>query len=130
MVVYLSGHHRDLQVQGHVPLGARARPPDRPAAAGDALRQADCRRRAARPGAVAAAVARRDARDGPHHRRSRGADRPRRGVGRLKMKVLLDTHIWLWSLVEPERLTPTVADVLAAPDTERWLSPLSIWETL
>lgn len=46
------------------------------------------------------------------------------------MRVLLDTHIWLWSLVEPERLTPSVADVLAAPDTERWLSPLSIWETL
>lgn len=46
------------------------------------------------------------------------------------MKLLLDTHIWLWSLLEPGRLSPTVAAALAASDTERWLSPLSVWEAL
>ena len=46
------------------------------------------------------------------------------------MKLLLDTHIWLWSLLEPGRLSPRVASALANPDAERWLSPLSLWETL
>jgi PIN domain nuclease of toxin-antitoxin system len=44
--------------------------------------------------------------------------------------LLLDTHIWLWSLLEPARLSPKVAAALASPDTERWLSPLSVWEAL
>ncbi|MGQ0734379.1 MAG: type II toxin-antitoxin system VapC family toxin [Acidobacteriota bacterium] len=46
------------------------------------------------------------------------------------MRLLLDTHIWLWSLVEPHRLSANVASALTAPDTERWLSPLSVWEAL
>lgn len=46
------------------------------------------------------------------------------------MKLLLDTHIWLWSLLEPARLSPKVAAALANPDTERWLSPMSVWEAL
>jgi PIN domain nuclease of toxin-antitoxin system len=46
------------------------------------------------------------------------------------VKALLDTHIWLWSLLEPERLSPKVSAALADPATERWLSPLSIWEAL
>ena len=28
------------------------------------------------------------------------------------MKLLLDTHIWLWSLLEPDRLTKEVAQAL------------------
>lgn len=46
------------------------------------------------------------------------------------MKLLLDTHIWLWSLLEPERLSPAVRAALVDPANERWLSPLSVWETL
>ena len=46
------------------------------------------------------------------------------------MNLLLDTHVWLWSLLEPERLPPSVATALAADTTRRWLSPLSVWETL
>jgi PIN domain nuclease of toxin-antitoxin system len=46
------------------------------------------------------------------------------------VKLLLDTHIWLWSLLEPERLSPKVAAALSGDDTERWLSPLSVWEAL
>lgn len=46
------------------------------------------------------------------------------------MKLLLDTHIWLWSLLEPRRLSRRVTKALTAPDTELWLSPISVWEVL
>jgi PIN domain nuclease of toxin-antitoxin system len=46
------------------------------------------------------------------------------------VKLLLDTHIWLWSLLEPERLGAEVRAALQADDTELWLSPISIWEAL
>jgi PIN domain nuclease of toxin-antitoxin system len=46
------------------------------------------------------------------------------------LKLLLDTHIWLWSLLEPERLTPLVRAELQAAGNELWLSPISIWEAL
>lgn len=46
------------------------------------------------------------------------------------MKLLLDTHIWLWALLEPERLSTPVQQALTAPDTELWLSPISVWEAL
>lgn len=46
------------------------------------------------------------------------------------MKLLLDTHIWVWSHVEPARLTAPVATALEAPENELWLSPISVWEFL
>ena len=46
------------------------------------------------------------------------------------MKLLLDTHIWLWGLLEPERLVPAVRTALQAPENELWLSPISVWEAL
>ena len=46
------------------------------------------------------------------------------------MKLLLDTHIWIWSHIEPERLAPAVATALEAPDNELWLSSISVWEFL
>lgn len=46
------------------------------------------------------------------------------------MKLLLDTHIWLWSLLEPRRLGRRVTRALMAAETELWLSPISIWEVL
>ncbi len=46
------------------------------------------------------------------------------------MKLLLDTHIWIWSLFAPDRLTGTVAGHLESPANELWLSPISVWETL
>ncbi len=46
------------------------------------------------------------------------------------MNLLLDTHIWLWSMLEPERLSAPVAAALAAEKSRRWLSPLSVWETM
>jgi PIN domain nuclease of toxin-antitoxin system len=46
------------------------------------------------------------------------------------VNLLLDTHIWLWSLLEPERLAGPVATALGAGSTRPWLSPLSVWEAL
>lgn len=49
---------------------------------------------------------------------------------RRQVNLLLDTHIWLWSLLEPERLARPVVTALTDPATRRWLSPLSVWEAL
>ena len=44
------------------------------------------------------------------------------------MKLLLDTHIWLWSLLAPEHLSRRVARALENADNELWLSAVSVWE--
>lgn len=46
------------------------------------------------------------------------------------MKFLLDTHVWLWSLLEPARLPPTLQATLRHPQNILFLSPISVWETL
>src|SRR5258707_7610752 len=44
------------------------------------------------------------------------------------MRFLLDTHIWIWSQLEPCRVTSDVNLALESPENELWLSPISIWE--
>lgn len=44
------------------------------------------------------------------------------------MKLLLDTHIFLWSAGQPERLTASVRDALQNPENELFLSVASVWE--
>lgn len=44
------------------------------------------------------------------------------------MRALLDTHIWLWSLLQPERLHRAVKKALTSAGAELWLSPISTWE--
>jgi PIN domain nuclease of toxin-antitoxin system len=46
------------------------------------------------------------------------------------MKLLLDTHIWIWSVLEPERLARRIARAIDNPENELWLSPISVWELL
>ena len=46
------------------------------------------------------------------------------------MKLLLDTHIWVWSLADPARLSDRVASELRSPVNELWLSSISVWELL
>ncbi|HWY59078.1 MAG TPA: type II toxin-antitoxin system VapC family toxin [Terriglobales bacterium] len=46
------------------------------------------------------------------------------------MKLLLDTHIWLWSVLEPERLSRRVTKEIQDSRNELWLSPISIWELI
>lgn len=42
--------------------------------------------------------------------------------------VLVDTHIALWALGDPDRLTSSETAVLVDPAIHRCLSPISIWE--
>ena len=44
------------------------------------------------------------------------------------MKLLLDTHIWVWSVLDPGRLSARVARQLLNPENEIWLSAVSVWE--
>jgi len=46
------------------------------------------------------------------------------------LKLLLDTHIWLWSLIEPARLGKRTLEELQNPQNELWLSPINTWEAL
>ncbi|HET9409193.1 MAG TPA: type II toxin-antitoxin system VapC family toxin [Candidatus Sulfotelmatobacter sp.] len=46
------------------------------------------------------------------------------------MNLLLDTHIWIWSKLEPDRIRKQVARELSASGNELWLSPISVWEAL
>lgn len=46
------------------------------------------------------------------------------------MKLLLDTHIWLWLTIDPRRLGRRTAQILDDKQNELWLSPISTWEAL
>jgi len=46
------------------------------------------------------------------------------------MRLLLDTHIWLWIHREPWKLSSEVNQSIANPQNELWLSPFSIWELI
>ena len=44
------------------------------------------------------------------------------------MKLLLDTHVCLWSLSDPDRLGQRVADAIVDPDNEVHVSAVTAWE--
>lgn len=44
------------------------------------------------------------------------------------MKLLLDTHVWLWMATDPDRLTPELRATLVEPETDVFLSAASVWE--
>lgn len=44
------------------------------------------------------------------------------------MKLLLDTHIFIWAFSQPSRLSQTVQDAIALPQNELFLSVASSWE--
>ncbi|NDJ17461.1 PIN domain-containing protein [Myxacorys almedinensis] len=46
------------------------------------------------------------------------------------MKLLLDTHIWLWYALGDSQLSENLQAAIASNTTELWLSPISIWEVL
>ena len=46
------------------------------------------------------------------------------------MNLLLDTHIWIWSQLDPARIGKRVASQLSLTSNELWLSPVSVWEAL
>ena len=47
----------------------------------------------------------------------------------MSKEYLLDTHVWLWSLLDPDRLRKKTRALLTAPSSTLWLSPISVWET-
>jgi PIN domain nuclease of toxin-antitoxin system len=46
------------------------------------------------------------------------------------LKLLLDTHIWLWLFREPRRLGRRTFRELTNENNVLWLSPISTWEIL
>lgn len=44
------------------------------------------------------------------------------------MRVLVDTHCWLWALARPEALNAEAAALLGDDETEVVLSAASVWE--
>lgn len=44
------------------------------------------------------------------------------------MRCLLDTHVWLWMVREPERLSDQARNLLSEPANELFLSAVSTWE--
>jgi PIN domain nuclease of toxin-antitoxin system len=44
------------------------------------------------------------------------------------MRILIDTHVLLWSQGFQKRLTPTVRELLEEPEQEVFFSAASIWE--
>jgi PIN domain nuclease of toxin-antitoxin system len=44
------------------------------------------------------------------------------------MKVILDTHIWLWYLLGDKQLSTSHREMITDENVELWLSPISIWE--
>jgi PIN domain nuclease of toxin-antitoxin system len=46
------------------------------------------------------------------------------------LKLLLDTHIWIWMLQSPEKLGSQTTRELANKENELWVSPINTWEAL
>ncbi len=44
------------------------------------------------------------------------------------MKLLLDTHILLWAVLEPHKLNRGLREALESPETELLISAASAWE--
>jgi PIN domain nuclease of toxin-antitoxin system len=46
------------------------------------------------------------------------------------LRLLLDTHIWLWILHNPKKVGKRLLQELRNEANELWLSPISTWEAL
>jgi PIN domain nuclease of toxin-antitoxin system len=46
------------------------------------------------------------------------------------LKLLLDTHIWIWAKSDAARIGKRAAQELSNRDNELWISPVSVWEAL
>lgn len=44
------------------------------------------------------------------------------------MRILLDTHCWLWMQVAPERFRPATLEIVSSPVNQLLLSAASSWE--
>lgn len=46
------------------------------------------------------------------------------------MKILLDTHIFLWFISGDTRLSESLKEIICEPDNEVYLSVVSVWEAI
>ncbi len=46
------------------------------------------------------------------------------------MKILLDTHTWIWSQTFPDNLSTAAVEALSDGGNEVLLSAISVWETM
>lgn len=44
------------------------------------------------------------------------------------MRLLLDTHVWLWMIAEDERLNEPTRAALSDPENDIYLSAAAVWE--
>jgi PIN domain nuclease of toxin-antitoxin system len=44
------------------------------------------------------------------------------------MKYLVDTHILLWSFIEPEQLSLNISGILTDEENDIYYSPINLWE--
>jgi len=44
------------------------------------------------------------------------------------MKLLLDTHVLLWAVLEPHKLSPTLLEALKDSDNALFVSAATAWE--
>ena len=44
------------------------------------------------------------------------------------MKLLLDTHVFIWSVLEPEKLSSQIVMLISSDDNDLFFSTASIWE--
>ena len=49
-------------------------------------------------------------------------------AGIQRVKLLLDTHIFIWAFARPSLLKKDVAEALENQANELWLFPISVWE--
>jgi PIN domain nuclease of toxin-antitoxin system len=46
------------------------------------------------------------------------------------VNILLDTHVWLWSVLEKQRVGKRLTTALENPENQLWLSSVSVWEAM
>jgi PIN domain nuclease of toxin-antitoxin system len=44
------------------------------------------------------------------------------------LKLLLDTHVWLWALSTPEKLSRSASKAMARSSDQLYVSSVSVWE--
>jgi PIN domain nuclease of toxin-antitoxin system len=52
------------------------------------------------------------------------------GGSEAALRILLDTHVFLWAVTAHRKLGRKTKRLLEKPSTEAWLSPISLWECL
>jgi PIN domain nuclease of toxin-antitoxin system len=47
---------------------------------------------------------------------------------RVQLNLLVDTHIVIWSLIEPEKISTNFLRDIVEPKNQVWVSSISLWE--